>query len=175
MAEFEGKGLRELQAAMNKLSGDMANKIARQATAAGARIVRDDARRRAPKLTGALRKGIVMKREKNTQLTEEFYVTISTREMKKYVEKSRDARRELFGPAAPQVVGGKLKTPKKLIGLEESYESWGDLYYGRFFEFGTVKMPARPFLGPALAENIGPATEAMKKRLAARLKKAGAL
>ena len=167
MAEFEVKGLRELQSAMNKLSGDMASKIARQAAAAGARIVRDDARRRSPELTGALRKGIVMKRERNTRLTEEFYVTISTREMKKYVKNSRRAIVELVGPLQ--------KGQKKLLGRKESYDSWGDFFYGRFFEFGTVKMPARPFLRPALSENIGPATEAMKKRLAARLKKAGAL
>jgi HK97 gp10 family phage protein len=50
-----------------------------------------------------------------------------------------------------------------------------DAFYGRFVEFGTVKMPPRPFMAPALSENIQPATDAMKKRLTARLKKAGAL
>ena len=146
MAEFEVKGLRELQAAMNKLSGDMANKIARQATAAGAGVVRKAAKARAPKDSGNLQAALVMKRVRNTPLTEEYIVTVRQ-------GKRSDIKKAKAGTGA--------------LGR--------DAYYARFVEFGTVKMPPRPFIAPALAENIGPATEAMKKRLAARLKKAGAL
>ena len=150
MAEFEVKGLRELQAAMNKLRVDMANKIARQATAAGAAVVRKAARDRAGsdeiKDTGNLQAAIVMKRVRGTSLTEEYIVTVRR-------GKKSDVR--------------KAKSGKGPLGR--------DAYYARFVEFGTVKTSARPFIAPALAENIDPATEAMKKRLAARLKKAGAL
>jgi HK97 gp10 family phage protein len=146
MAEFEVKGLRELQAAMNKLRGDMANKIARQATAAGAGVVRKAAKARAPKDSGNLQAALVMKRVRNTPLTEEYIVTVRQ-------GKRSDIKKAKAGTGA--------------LGR--------DAYYARFVEFGTVKMPPRPFIAPALSENIGPATEAMKKRLAARLKKAGAL
>lgn len=168
MAEsFRIDGLRDLQKAMQTLSADMAGKIARQATAAGAGVVRKAARQNAPKDTGALRAGIVMKRVKNTKLTSEYVLKISTQEMKKYVKNSRYARIELQGPTKQR--GGRL------YAIKDEYEDYGDLFYGRFIEFGTVKMPARPFMGPALRDNITPATEAMKTRLRARLKKAGAL
>lgn len=168
MAEVsEVKGLRELGEALRGLSADMQKKVARQAVAAGAKVVRDAARRYAPKDTGALRRGVVMKRARRSQLTEEYLVTISTKEMKKYVAKSRASIYELDGPIRP---GG----PKKLLAKKESYESWGDMFYGRFFEFGTVKMPARPFLRPAIENNTQKATEAIAQRLKQRIDKARA-
>lgn len=36
----------------------------------------------------------------------------------------------------------------------------GDTFHWRFIEFGTSKMPAAPFMRPALADNIGRATDA---------------
>lgn len=172
MAErFEVAGLRQLGEAMRGLSEDVQKKISRQAVAAGAGVVRKAARDKAPKKTGALRAGIVMKRVKDTPLTEEYVVTISTKEMKKYVQKSRSSIVELQGPTAPKLVNGKMVRAKKLLGRKDSYESWGDLYYGRFIEFGTVKMPARPFLRPALEDNVQRATQAIADRLAARIKK----
>jgi HK97 gp10 family phage protein len=35
----------------------------------------------------------------------------------------------------------------------------GDTFYWRFIEFGTSKLPARPFMLPALRDNIGKATQ----------------
>ena len=62
---------------------------------------------------------------------------------------------------------GKLTAKQKSSGLK-------DAYYGQFVEFGTAKMPAQPFLRPAYDENKQRAVEAIKDRIAARLKKAGA-
>jgi HK97 gp10 family phage protein len=144
--KFDISGLKELQIAMNRLSGDMAGKIARQATAAAAGVVRTAARNNAPVDSGNLKAAIVMKRKRQTNLTEEYNVAL--RAGKKSDVKNAKA--------------GKGKLGK-------------DAHYGRFVEFGTVKMPPRPFLAPALSDNIQPATDAMKQRLTARLKKAGAL
>lgn len=47
-----------------------------------------------------------------------------------------------------------------------------DAFYWRFIEFGTVKLPARPFLRPALENNQQQAIDAMKDRIAARIAKA---
>jgi HK97 gp10 family phage protein len=147
MAEkFSVSGLKELQAAMNRLSSDMAGKIARQATAAAAGVVRKSARDNAPVDTGNLKASIVMKRKRSTNLTEEYNVAVRAGK-KSDVKKAK---------------GGTGKLGK-------------DAYYARFVEFGTVKMTPRPFLSPALSNNVQQATDAMKKRLEARLKKAGAL
>jgi HK97 gp10 family phage protein len=62
---------------------------------------------------------------------------------------------------------GKVTAKQKGAGLK-------DAFYGRFVEFGTAKMPARPYLRPAYDENKQKAVEAIKDRIAARLKKAGA-
>ena len=144
--KFDISGLKELQAAMNRLSGDMAGKIARQATAAAAGVVRKAAKANAPVDTGNLKAAIVMKRKRSTNLTEEYNVAVRA-------GKKSDIKKAKNGTGA--------------LGK--------DGFYGRFVELGTVKMTPRPFLAPALSENIEPATEAMKKRLRARLEKAGAL
>lgn len=46
--------------------------------------------------------------------------------------------------------------------------------YARFVEFGTVNMPAEPFLRPALDNNIQPAIDVMKQKLTDEIFKAGA-
>lgn len=130
---------------MRNLSADMAGKVARQATAAGAGVVRKAARQNAPVDSGNLQAAIVMKRERDTPLTEEYIVTIRQ-------GRTRDTK-----------AGKSGKGPKGK-----------DAFYARFVEFGTVKMPARPFLRPALEQNTDAATQAMAKRLKARLDKAGA-
>jgi HK97 gp10 family phage protein len=136
-------GLRDLGVAMSRLSADMAGKVARQATAAGAGVVRRAARRGAPVDSGNLAAAIVMKRQRQSRLTEEYLVTVRK-------GKTRDAKAGKTGQAKQ----GK------------------DAYYARFVEFGTVKMPARPFLRPALENNLQAATDAMAQRLKQRIEKA---
>lgn len=135
-------GLRELGEALRGLSQDMALKASRQAVAAGASVVRKAARQAAPKDTGNLEKAIVMKRKRFTNITEEYNVAIR-------VGKRQDIK--------------NAKAGKGALGK--------DAFYARFLEFGTVKMSPRPFLGPALEANVNQATEAMKKRLAARIER----
>ena len=146
MAEaVQVKGLRELGQRMASLSADMAGKVARQATAAGAGVARKAIRARAPKDTGNLQAAVVMKRVRDTSLTEEYVVAIRK-------GKTRDAKAAKAGT-------GKLGK---------------DAYYAGFNEFGTVKMAAQPFIRPGFEESIQPSTEAMKKRLKQRLDKVGA-
>lgn len=144
MAKVKISGLSELGAAMRNLSADMTGKVARQATAAGAGVVRKAARAGAPVDTGNLQAAVVMKRvpKGQTQLTEEYLVTPR-------VGKKRDA------------VAGKAGTGKR----------GKDAFYARFVEFGTVKMPARPFMRPALENNTQAATDAIAKRLRERIEK----
>lgn len=139
------KGLRELGERMRSLSADMAGKVARQATAAGAGVARKNIRARAPVDTGNLQAAIVMKRVKDSNLTEEYIVAPSK-------GKRRDVRAAKRGE-------GKLGK---------------DAYYAHMVEFGTVKMAAQPFIRPGFDESVQPATEAIAKRLKQRLDKVGA-
>ena len=127
---------------MQGLSEDMRKKVARQAVAAGAGVVRKAAREKAPVDTGNLKASLVMKRVKDTNLTEEYIVTPRK-------GRTRDVK--------------AAKRGKGALGK--------DAYYARFVEFGTVKVPARPFIRPALEENVQRATNAIADRLRARIKK----
>lgn len=146
MAEVTAvKGLRELGEAMRSLGADMAGKIARQATAAGAGVARKAIKARAPRDSGNLQAAIVMKRVRGSALTEEYVV--ATRK-----GKTRDAK-------AAKAGDGKLGK---------------DAFYARFQEFGTVKAPAQPFMRPGFEESVPAATEAIAKRLRQRIEKARA-
>lgn len=142
MAKLEVQGLRELGAAMRELSNDVATKVGRQAAAAGAGVVRKAARAKAPVDSGNLQAAVVMKRVAETPLTAEYVVTPRR-------GKTRDVK--------------AAKAGKGRLG--------NDAFYARFVEFGTVKVPARPFLRPAIEENVQRATEAVKQRLAQRIAK----
>lgn len=61
---------------------------------------------------------------------------------------------------------GKLTKKQKDKGLE-------DAYYGKFVEYGTAKMPARPYMRPAFDQNKEKAVQAIKDRIEKRLNKAG--
>ena len=147
------KGLRELGEAMRGLADDVNKKVARQAVAAGAKIVRDDARRRAPRDSGNLQAAVVMKNLGKTRLTARYVV--ATRSGKTAdVKAGKAAARS--GDASQRRAVGK------------------DAFYGAFQEFGTVKAPAQPFMRPAFEENQQAAIDAMATRLAQRIKRAKA-
>lgn len=144
----EVKGLKELNEALRQLPERVARNTLRGATAAGAAVIRKEARLRAPIYTGdlsdkhppagTLRKSVYQKqiRELSSLVKQTFYVGVRT--------------------------GKRLKdkTGRTL-----------DAYYWRFVEFGTVKMSARPFLRPAFEAKKLEAIEAIKAYLAARIPK----
>jgi len=54
-----------------------------------------------------------------------------------------------------------------LVGIDKSDNS--QIFYGKFLEFGTTKMSARPFLQPALEKNKSTVNEIIKDTLKAAL------
>ena len=116
---------------------------------AGAKVVRDEARARAPKAVqslgpnqpppGTLKRSVIMKHipELSSLTRQTFFVTV--RHGKKYRKQGKK---------------GNL-----------SQDAW----YWRFVEFGTRKMRARPFLRPALEARRREAGQAMKDRLSERI------
>ncbi|MDR0256631.1 MAG: HK97 gp10 family phage protein [Stenotrophomonas maltophilia] len=108
----------------------------------GGNVIRDDARRRAPKATGFMGSQIVTRRanSKSRQRAgvgrggEYFTVGVKTGRRRKYANTKRNRRRGRVGKV---------------------YEESGWAYYWRFVEFGTKNMRASPFLTPA-GETKGP-------------------
>lgn len=59
----------------------------------------------------------------------------------------------------------RVKKGRKYLGVSVGVNKngkGGDTYYWRFLEFGTSKMAAKPFLGPALEQARDAAIEAVK-------------
>lgn len=139
-------GLKELNAALSQLPDRIARNVLRGATAAGAAVIRKEARIRAPQYLGevaqghpppgTLKKSLYQKqiRELSSVLKQVFYVGVRT--------------------------GKKLK--------DKAGRSL-DAYYWRFVEFGSQKMSAKPFLRPAFEAKKLEAIEAIKKYLAERI------
>lgn len=108
----------------------------------GGNVIRDEARRRAPKASGFMASQIVTRRANARnraragvgQGGEYFTVGVKTGRRRKYANTKRNRRRGRVGKV---------------------YEDAGWAYYWRHIEFGTKKMAAQPFLTPA-GEAKGP-------------------
>ena len=143
------EGLAELAKALRELPDRVAKNGLRVSVYAGAKVIRDEARLRAPKATeslgpnqpppGTLKRSVIMKHipELSSLTRQTFFVTV--RHGKKYRKQGKK---------------GNL-----------SQDAW----YWRFVEFGTRKMRASPFLRPALEAERRDAVQAMKERLAERV------
>ena len=144
-------GLADLERALRELPDRVAKNGLRASVYAGAKVIRDEARQRAPKAAqalgpnqpppGTLKRSVIMKHvpELSGQTRQTFFVLV--RHGKKYRKQGKK---------------GNL-----------SQDAW----YWRFVEFGTRKMRARPFLRPALEAKRREAVQAMKERLADRIER----
>jgi HK97 gp10 family phage protein len=139
-------GLRELGEAMRGLSRDVAVRVARSATAAGAGVIKKAAKAnivKSPSVDeGHLRDAVISKRlgKAETDLTSEHIVTVR----------------------------GRGKSTKKKDG---TVTKTSGAPHAHFVEFGTVNMPAEPYLRPAFDAEKGNAVDAIKNKLAARIAK----
>lgn len=145
---FQVKGLRELGAAMRGLSADMAGKVAQSATGAGAGVVRKAAKANAPiaEAPYTVRSG---KGDEG--------VLVQPANIPKNIITKRVRTSALTSEHVVTVRGKRKDGYANRIGILQ--------------EFGTVNAPAQPFLGPALESNVQAATDAMAKRLKARIEK----
>jgi HK97 gp10 family phage protein len=142
------EGLAEMEAFLRTLPDDIARKMLRSSLMGAARPIMRQAQANvqqtfgnSPRYTGTLAAGIVRGRAKT-------------------------------GLAAR--VDVKLKKPRSkakatVNGVKK--QSGDDPFYGRFLEFGTSKMPARPFLKPAGMAKQDEAGREMNKALAKQIAK----
>lgn len=130
--------LRSLREAPKAIQG----RAVRSGMRKGGNVIRDDAKRRAPKASGFMASQIVTRRANSKsrqragvgQGGEYFTVGVKTGRRRKYANTKRNRRRG---------------------GVGKVYEESGWAYYWRFVEFGTKNMRASPFLTPA-GETKGP-------------------
>ncbi len=152
MAKYEKvhiEGLAELANALRELPVRVQRNGLRVSVYAGAKVIREEARVRAPVAAqylgpdqpppGTLKRSIIMKQipELSSLTRQTFFVMV--RHGKKYRHQGKR---------------GNL-----------SQDAW----YWRFLEFGTRKMQARPFLRPALEAKRREAVDAIKERLSLQI------
>lgn len=147
MISAKVNGIPELKAALAGLVPKLRRQALRNALAAGARVVRDEARRRAPVLQptlrapyrkpGTVRKAVSVRTSKTARRAGDVGVFVNV----------RPAKRGQRGAKNPN-----------------------DPFYWRFLEFGTKKMAARPFL-QAGARKLADALEAFKRVIGPQIDK----
>jgi HK97 gp10 family phage protein len=148
-AEVKIEGFEELARKLRELVPAMRKKVLRNALAAGARIIRDDAKRLAPVLGNAQN---VPYRKPGTVLNA---IRVRT---SKVARKNGDvgvfvnvqpAKGAKYKTTTIKFIGLKIKNRKQTRVSQRGAKSPNDPYYWRFLEFGTKKMSARSFLQPA--------------------------
>ena len=104
----------------------------RQALRKGALVIRDEARQRVPIDSGDLRDSLVVTRAKYQGKGEKYIVRSGGKILRQYVKNRRNLQKNRA-----------TQTTAKTYELDEP-----PAIYGRFLEYGTSKMPARPWLRP---------------------------
>lgn len=135
MGNVKVEGLSQIHKALSELGRKVSNKIAVKAMREGGKIVREQARQNAPVLS---------------QSTP--YRRAGT--LKKAIKSSTKV---LKNGKIGTVIRVKGLTAKQIGAFKAKNASSGaynpkDQYYWRFVEFGTSKMPAKPFLRPAFEQ-----------------------
>lgn len=147
-ATIEIKGLKELNDALKQLPDRIAKNVLRGATGAGAAIIRGEMRARAPVYTGDVQQG----HPAPGTLKRAVY-------MKQIREKSSDTQQTFY-------VGVRHGKDRQSVGKKQANL---DAFYFSWVEFGTSKMPARPYMRPAFEAQKTAAAEAVKAYLAKRI------
>lgn len=168
-------GIPDLKAALAGIPDKLRRGALRNALAAGARLIRDDAKRAAPVLmapvrnaTGALirkpgtvRDAITVRTSKQARASGDVGVFVNVRPAKgaKYKTTTRKT-----------ILRGKVRSRVKVRDSQRGADSPNDPYYWRFLEFGTSRMGKRSFLSTA-AQRLGAALDVFKARIVPQLQK----
>lgn len=149
------QGLAELRAAMQQLPNNVNRTAVRSSLQAGAAIIRNAAKAKAPvwhgevsqghPAPGTLRKSIVAKYAAEMSNPGHQVYIVTVRRGKKYQQVTRRVR------------GGGVR----VVNL--------DAYYWTFVEFGTSRMPGTSFMRTAFNEQQNAAAERIKDKLTERV------
>lgn len=136
-------GLRELGARFKELKADMQQRAAWQAAGRAASVVKRAAKQ-------------------NVQSSP----SVESGSLLDAIVAKRVPRGEKRYTAEYWVTVRRRKTGKRKTKSKQQYAP-----HAGFVEFGTVKMPAEPYLRPALANNVQKASDAMRDKLAKAIAK----
>lgn len=153
---FKVDGLSELSRRMSELSDKLEKKVARQAVAAGANVI----------------KAAAKKNEQRHNKTGELQAAIDTRRNKQDSHQGTESR-DIGVFKVSGGVYGNTRRNRQLGRAGRAVEVDPPSFYWRFLEFGTVKQAATPFLRPAFDNNIIPAIAAVSAKLDQNLLKDG--
>ena len=154
------EGLDELKRKLAEVPKAMRKRVLRNALAAGAREVRDVAKRNAPVMTlgtslkapyrkpGTVKQAIRVRTSKADRRAGDVGVFVNVRPAK----------------------GARFRGGKQVKATQRGAKSPNDPYYWRWVEFGTKRSKAVPFLRPA-AQTLSAAFEAFKNALGPQLAK----
>lgn len=144
--EIKLQGFAELQKKLQEFGPRVEKNGMRAAARAAATVFRDAIRNSAPVRTGTLKANIVTNsRRSDGPFMVRYGARIRSGKKLKYANTAANRRARRVG---------------------KKYQIEGPAFYGRFLEFGTSKMSARPFMRPAFGPNVDRALNAFKARLA---------
>ncbi len=150
MVNIEFKLTGDITAGLDKLAESVGEDVLRSAGYAGAKVLQEEVKVRAPVASGLLRDNVIIKRDKSKSngATRQTYLILVGKVVRKYANTRANVRAERVG---------------------KEYELDGKPFYWKFFEFGTSKMAARPFLRPAYDSRVNDAFDAVRAKLRERL------
>ena len=143
-------GFEDFKRQLAQLPGRVGRNVLRGAVNAGATVIRKEVVSRAPQYTGPVAAG----HPPPGTLKKAVY-------QKQIAELSNATRQTFFVGVRQGKKQQTVKRGKSIVNL--------DAYYGRFVEFGTSKMSARPFVRPAFEAKKDAAIEAMRAYMAERI------
>ena len=144
MITIKVEGLSELERKLREFGPKVAKNGLRAANFAGARVFRDAAKQTVPVRTGLLKASITAFKRRGPDNVAKH--TVGVRGVRlKYANTAENRRKRRVG---------------------KKYQADGPAFYGKFVEFGTSKMAAKPFMRPAFNNNIDAAIGAVRARLA---------
>ena len=152
VAEVKIEGFDELAKKLRELVPAMRKRVIRNALSAGARLVRDEAKRNAPVLSasvkapyrkpGTVRDAIRVRTSKQARKEGDIGVFVN-------VVPAKGAK---FKSVTSNYIVLKVKRRVQTRTSQRGAKSRNDPFYWRFLEFGTNKMAAHPFLQKAAAK-----------------------
>lgn len=166
--EVQVKGLDDLKRKLAEIPKVMRARVLRNALAAGAREVRDTAKRAAPVLSlgtslkapyrkpGTVRDAIRVRTSKADRKAGDVGVFVNVKPLPGNKYKTQTTR---------GFFGGKIKRRVLVKASQRGANNPKDPFYWRFLEFGTKNMAARPFLQRA-AERLPQALQIFEQRIA---------
>lgn len=152
MFEIDISEMKKLDRAFKRMSGIQIEKVNRNAMSAGARIIRDEAKRRSPVRTGRLRKSIKLKRRRSRRNVIQVSMTAAPHwHLVEYgtAERKPKSKRIMSDPSMSRLSFSSLKGGRKRAGI---------------IGVRAKAISPRPFVRPALDDNRTKYLRVYKKR-----------